>query len=122
YPDSDDTYNPTGANGSKFGNGTDTVYDRVEYTYDYASRKSTLKQQSTTTHTYTYDSVGHFFTDQATILGTGVDGAIRRIEYAYDDLSRALTISSYSAVSAGTLLNQVKYTYDVYGNENKCEQ
>jgi RHS repeat-associated protein len=122
YPDSDDTYNPVGADGAKLGNGTDATYDRIEYTYDYASRLSTKKMQSTTTHTYTYDTLGRFFTDQATTLGTGVDGAIRRIEYAYDDLSRALTTSSYSAVSGGTLLNQVKYTYDVWGNEQKCEQ
>jgi RHS repeat-associated protein len=122
YPDSDDTFNPAGAAGAKFGNGADSTYDRVEYTYEYSGRKLSRKLQDTTLHTYTYDSVGRLFTDQATTLGAGIDGAVRRFEYAYDSLSRPLTVSSYSAVSAGTLLNQVRYTYDGWGNETKCEQ
>jgi RHS repeat-associated protein len=122
YPDSDDTYNPTGTEGSKFANGTDATYDRVEYTYDYASRKLTWKLQDTTLHTYNYDSVGRLLSDVATTLGSGIDGAIRRIESGYDDLSRRSTVSSYSATSAGTLLNQVSYTYDGWGNELSCLQ
>jgi RHS repeat-associated protein len=122
HADSDDTYNPVGADGAKLATGVDATYDRVEYTYDYASRKLTWKLPLTTTHTFTYDSAGRPFTDQATALGTGVDGAVRRFEIGYDDLSRRVTVSSYSATSAGTLLNQVRFTYDGWGNEQKWEQ
>jgi RHS repeat-associated protein len=124
YPDSDDTYNPAGVAGAKLANGADGTYDRIEFTYDYASRKSTWKLQDTTQHAYTYDSMGRFSTDQATALGAGIDGAVRRIEHGYEtnDLSRLLTISSYSAVTAGTLLNQIRYGYDGWGQEKKCEQ
>ncbi len=122
YPDSDDTYTPGNPAGSKLGNGTDATYDRVEYTYDYSSRKLTWKLPLTTLHTYNYDSVGRLLSDVATTLGSGVNGDVRRIEYAYDDLSRRLTVSSYSATSGGTLRNQVRFTYDGWGNELKCEQ
>ncbi len=122
YPDSDDTYTPGNPAGSKLGNGTDATYDRVEYTYDYSSRKLTWKLPLTTLHTYNYDSVGRLLSDVATTLGSGVNGAVRRIEYGYDDLSRALTVSSYSATSGGTLRNQVRYSYDGWGNEQTCEQ
>jgi RHS repeat-associated protein len=115
YPDSDDTPTP-------LGNGADGIYDRIEHRYDYASRKLTWKLQDTTLHMYGYDSAGRPFTDQATVLGSGIDGAVRRIETTYDTLSRPLTVSSYSAVFGGTLRNQVKYGYDGWGNEVKCEQ
>ncbi|HEX7900564.1 MAG TPA: RHS repeat-associated core domain-containing protein [Planctomycetota bacterium] len=117
YPDSDDTFNAGGSAGAKFANGTDATYDRIEYTYEYASRKLTKKQQDTTTHTYTYDTVGRFSTDQASTLGSGIDGAIRRIEYGYDDLSRRVTVGSYSATSGGTLLNEIRFSYDGWRQE-----
>ncbi len=124
-PDSDDTFNQAGSPGSKFGNGIDGTYDRVEYTYDYASRKLTWKLQDLLTiHTYNYDSVGRLLSDVATTLGNGIDGAIRRIQYGYEtsDLGRVLTVGSYSATSGGTLRNEVRYSYDGWGQEKKCEQ
>jgi RHS repeat-associated protein len=116
YPDSDDIPSP-------LGNGPDAVYDRVEYTYDYASRRSTIKDQRATVRTWNYDATtGRLTSEAVTTLGTGVDGAVQRKEYAYDGVSRLLTATSYSAPSGGTVVNEVKYTYDGYWNAIKREE
>jgi RHS repeat-associated protein len=122
YPDSDDTYNPAGAAGSQLGNGTDGVYDRVEFTYDYASRKSTAKDQRGVVHTYAYDSVGRFSSDTVTTVPSGVDGSILRMGKSYDSLSRAQFLTSYSDTGGTTVVSQVKETYDGWGNVIKDEQ
>jgi RHS repeat-associated protein len=114
YPDSDDTPNP-------LGNGPDTVYDRIEYTYDYASRKLTMKDQRQTIHTYSYDTVGRFSADTVTALGTA-DGAVRRLGKGYDSLSRVNLETSYSDTGGTTKVNEVKHTFDGWGNEIKREE
>jgi RHS repeat-associated protein len=122
YPDSDDTYNPAGAAGSQLGNGTDGVYDRTEYTYDFASRKSTMKDQRGALHTYAYDTAGRWSSDTVTTLPSGVDGSILRAGRAYDSLSRPQLATNYSDTGGTTVVNQVKYTYDGWGNTIKDEQ
>ncbi len=115
YPDSDDVESP-------LGNGADTVYDRIEYTYDYAGRRATMKDQRGLVHTYAYDSVGRTLSDAVTTLPAGVDGGVQRIQWGYDELSRVNLISSYDLPSAGNIVNQVKSTYDGWGNVAKSEQ
>jgi RHS repeat-associated protein len=121
YPDSDDTYNPAGAAGAQLGNGTDGVYDRVEYTYDYASRKSTQKDQRGTVHTFTYDSSGRFSADSVTTLSSGVDGSVLRKGTTYDSVSRKQLVTSYSDAAGSTVFNQVKYSYGNLGLAIKRE-
>jgi len=121
-PDSDDTYNPLGPAGSQLGAGADGVYDRIETTYDYASRQATMQDPRGVLHTYTYDSAGRRSVDTVTTLPAGVDGSIRRIGTAYDSLSRPLTQTSTSDTLGATVVNQIRYTYDGWGNELKCEQ
>lgn len=122
HADSDDTYTAGNPAGSKLGNGANGVYDRIEHTYDYASRKSTLKDQRGTLRTLTYDSVGRMSAETVTTLPAGVDGSIRRIGAAFDSLSRKQTVTSYSDTAGTTVVNQVKLTFDGWGNEVKCEQ
>jgi len=124
YPDSDDSYTLGGDGITPVpNNGTDGVYDRVEYTYDYASRKSTVKDQRQVLHTYGFDPQGRMVTDSVAYAfsGTRVDLSILRKEYQYDSLSRRLTASSFNAASGGTLVNQVRFTYDGWGNPIKRE-
>jgi RHS repeat-associated protein len=122
YPDSDDTYNPAGAAGSQLSNGTDGVYDRVEYTYDYASRRGTVKDQRGVVHTYAYDASGRYSSDTVTTLPSGVDGSVLRRGTSYDSLSRPQFLSNYSDTGGITVVNQVKETYDGWGNVIKDEQ
>jgi len=127
YPDSDDTYNPAGAAGSKLGNGADAVYDRLEYTYDYASRRLTLKDQRQTLHTFVYkgqavSGAGRLDRDVVTTLGAGVDGAIRAITRAYDGLSRLTTTTSYADTGLVTSVNSEVRVYDGWGNVSQATE
>ena len=45
----------------------------------------------------------------------------RRIEYAYQDDGKLSTVTSYDATTGGNIVNQVKYTYDGWG-QTKSEQ
>ena len=121
HPDSDDTYVPGNPAGSQLTNGTDAAYDRLEYTFDYAGRPSTIKDQRGAVRTLAYDAQGRLFTDAVTTLPAGVDGGVRRREYAYDSLSRLFTATSFNATSAGTIVNQVRHTFDGWGNTLKRE-
>jgi RHS repeat-associated protein len=121
YADSDDTYTSTGAAGAQLGNGTDGVYDRIEYTYDYASRRSTMKDQRGLVRTFTYDSAGRFSADSVTTLPSGVDGAVLRQGMTYDTVSRRKAVTSYSDAAGTTVSNQVKYTYGNLGQAVKRE-
>jgi len=49
-------------------------------------------------------------------MGENVDGAVRRLGYAYDDLGRQEVVTSYSDTSGTTVVNQVQYAYDGWGN------
>jgi RHS repeat-associated protein len=113
YPDSDDTSTT---------DGTDGLYDRVETDFDRLGRKTSEKDQRGVTHTFTYDSAGRFSSDSIGTgsLPNGVDGTVRTIEYGYDDQSRVNLVSSKNA--AGTVINQVKTTFDGWGNVIKSEQ
>jgi RHS repeat-associated protein len=122
HPDSDDTYTAASPAGAKLANGLDAAFDRVEFTYDYASRQSTLKDRRGVVRTMAYDASGRILSDAVTTLPATVNGAVRRLQNAYDSLSRVSTATSYDAAAAGNIVNQVKYTYDGWGQEIKSEQ
>lgn len=113
YPDSDDT---------STSNGTDGLYDRVETSFDRLGRKTSETDQRGVTHTFSYDTSGRLFSDSigTGTLPTGVEGTVRTIEYGYDDQSRAYLVTSKNA--AASVVNQVKMTFDGWGNVIKSEQ
>ncbi|MEI8383979.1 MAG: RHS repeat-associated core domain-containing protein [Planctomycetota bacterium] len=51
-----------------------------------------------------------------TTLGSGVDGAIRRLSTTFEARGLPLTLSSYdnASVTAGTLVNQVRFAYNAF--------
>jgi RHS repeat-associated protein len=122
YPDSDDTYTPANPAGSQLGNGTDAAYDRVEYTYDYSGRKSTMKDQRGNVHTYDYVDQqnmvgsGRLKSDTVTTLAAGTDGAVQMIYYDYDTLSRVQGVNSYADSGMLNLVNDMGVGFDGWGN------
>jgi hypothetical protein len=52
----------------------------------------------------------------------GFDSTVRRIEMAYTSRGQTDTVTQYDATSSGTVLDEVKYTYEDYGNVSKIEQ
>ena len=126
YPDSDDT--------TALGNGADSTYDRVEYTYDRVGRPLTAKDQRTIVHLYAYDPAGRMKADQVVnatgsypAWPNGVDAYVKSITRAYDDRGRLLKITSHGDVTENPdddsdIRNQVFYEYNVLGGVVKSWQ
>src|SRR5438552_3209253 len=77
YPDSDDTSSP-------LGNGSDGIYDRVEFKYNRVGEVKEKKDQLQTVHTLDYDALGRFAHDRITTLASGVDNAVLRVSRTYE--------------------------------------
>ena len=109
YPDSDDT--------TALGDGTDAVYDRIEFKYDRQQRVTEVKDQQQTVHAFDFDALGRQTQDRVTALGSGVDGTVRRIATTYDVMGRREKISSYDnpTVGSGSIANEVQFAYDDFG-------
>ena len=52
----------------------------------------------------------------------GFSDWVERIAWAYDSLSRVSTVTQYDDPTAGNVVNEVKNTYDDWGNVSKFEQ
>lgn len=108
YPDSDDEGNP-------LADGPDTVFDRVEYRYNALGEVIEMKDQNGSVHEYIYDEAGRLHVDNVTTLGTGVDGAVRAIGRGYDQRGQLASVTSYSDTAQTTVVNQVTYSYNGFG-------
>ena len=95
----------------------DTGNDEVEYTYNQLGEVVTKTDQNGTVHTYEYSTLGQLEHDRVTTLGSGIDGAVQRISYVYDHQQRIDTVTSWDddSTSSGSVVNQVKRTYNAFG-------
>ena len=109
YPDSDDT--------PSLGDGTDGVFDRIEFCYNRQSQRTSKKDQNGSIHEYEYDPRGRMTHDRVTTVGSGVDDAVRRITTNYDLRGQVETLTSYdnATVGSGNVVNQVVFEYDEHG-------
>jgi RHS repeat-associated protein len=110
YPDSDDAADP-------LGNGTDGVYDRIEFKYNRQGEATEIKDQNETVHNFDYDLLGRRIHDRVTTLGSGVDGAVRRISTTYEVRGMADKITSWNGetVGSGSVVNEVQFAYSDFG-------
>jgi RHS repeat-associated protein len=88
--------------------------DVVSTTYNRLGQKTTVTDQRGTAHTYLYDKLGRQTDDQVTTVGTA-DGTVRRISQSYEVRGLIATVTSVDAVTGGTVLNQVQYAYNRFG-------
>ncbi len=84
-------------------------------TVNALGQTATSTDRNGSVHTLTYDVLGRVVSDAVTTLGTGVDGSVRRIETAYSTTGTVLSVTSYSAVSGGSIVNQVLRDYNGLG-------
>ena len=85
--------------------------------YNRLGERIAKRDQNGTIHTYEYDDLGRLLHDRITTLASGVDGTVRRISTVYDVVGNVKSVTSYdnATVGSGTVLNQVRYEYDVNG-------
>lgn len=109
YPDSDDVADP-------LGNGTDGIYDRIEFKYNRQGEVTEIKDQNETVHAFNYDTLGRRIHDRIVALGSGVDGAVRRISTSYEVRGMVEKLTSWNGetVGSGSIVNEVLFAYDEF--------
>ena len=91
------------------------VADRVSYRYNRQSEVTRQQDQNSTVHELVYDKLGRRTIDRVTHLGTDVEGAVRRIETGFDVRGFVETVTNYDAAISGSVVNQVRRTYNDFG-------
>jgi len=91
--------------------------DQVWISYNRQAERIALFDQNGTVHQYEFDLLGRLTQDRVNALGTNIDGAIRRIELAYEvrGLMSRITSSDSPSVGSGNTVNEVRFTYNNFG-------
>jgi YD repeat-containing protein len=108
----------------------DSTNDVVKFAYNAQGQQIWKKDQYVTSPSTaggniietTYDSPGRETSRAVTTPGTGFDTAVLRIETAYTALGQVETVTQYDAASSGSVVDQVKYLYDGWGNVTNFRQ
>lgn len=108
YPESDDRPAPLDS-------GPDGVYARLEYTYNRQGDVVQFTDADGTVHAYEYDKVGRLIEDRVPTLAAHLQTAIRRIRRAYDNRGMLALVTSRSAVTGGSIVNEVALLYGPFG-------
>jgi RHS repeat-associated protein len=94
--------------------------DHTSSSYNLDGGTATTTDQRGVVHTYFYDAAGQLMEDEVTSFGSSgqnVDQTVNAIVTTYDDVGRVVAVSSEGLVgSTETILNQVQYQYDGWGN------
>ncbi len=105
-----------------------TARGQVDYTYDNASRRTSMTVAGQTAVTYTYDNANRLttITQGTSTVTIAYDDADRRtsltlpngnsVIYAYDAASQ---LTSLTYKSGATVIGDLTYTYDAAGNRTK---
>lgn len=96
--------------------------DQEKAEYDWLGSKTRFTDQRGVVHRYVYDSAGRQSSDDLLTVPSGVDGTVLRIGYTYDDQNRREKITSYADVGGTSVLDEVKFTHNIWGGVAKVEQ
>lgn len=96
--------------------------DVVSYAYDAQGAVICTKDQAGNVLEMDFDLRNRQTAQRVTTLAGGFDGAVRRIARSYDPLGRVELVTQYDAASSGSVTDEVKSTYDGWGNLVKYEQ
>lgn len=96
--------------------------DVVTHAYNALGEQVWTKDQHGTIIKTTMDTGGRQTARIADTLGTNIDGAVRRIELSYTNRGQPYEVTQYNATTSGSVVNQVKYTYDDYGYTEQMDQ
>ena len=74
--------------------------DLVSYKYNRQREMRWMKDQAGTEHTYLYDKLGRFISDEAGPFGTGINQDVKKLQYGYDRRGRLVRATSFDGSSA----------------------
>ncbi len=94
----------------------------VKYGYNRLGQQKSVEDQSGNVTNTTFDALGRETVRTVATLASGFDGAVRRVEMGYLDRGLPSTVTQYNATTGGTVLDQVRYAYDGWGNGTNVYQ
>ncbi|CAK9112214.1 Uncharacterized protein SCF082_LOCUS52037, partial [Durusdinium trenchii] len=117
YPDSTNTADE----GSDI-DSSDT--DVVSFSYNALGQVVRREDQAGNVIETAYDVLGRATSSSVTTLASGFNGDVRRVEHAYLDRGLLETVTQYDVSTGGSTneTDQIKYTYDGWGNATKIQQ
>jgi RHS repeat-associated protein len=97
---------------------------RVLYAYNAQSQRIWTKDQEANVLETDFDDGGRVEHTRVTTLDAAFDDDVLRIARAYDSLGRVSTVTQYdhATVGSGSVVDEVKYTYDDWGPVSKFQQ
>ncbi|MDQ7014625.1 MAG: RHS repeat-associated core domain-containing protein [Planctomycetota bacterium] len=98
--------------------------DVVRFGYDALGAQVYTEDQAGTTIETDYDTAGRQLHRRATDTGTGIDTDVLRITMAYTKRGQVDTVTQYdnAAAGSGTIVDEVQFSYDQWGNVSKFDQ
>jgi RHS repeat-associated protein len=96
--------------------------DVVSMAYSAQSQELWKEDQAGNVFESEYDTSGRRTKLKITNVASGFDDAVERLQWAYTDLGQVETITSYDDPSSGSVVNEVKYAYDGWGNVTSFKQ
>ena len=94
--------------------------DTTTYGFNRQNQVITMTDANGTVHEYAYDELGRITEDDVSTFAGGIDQAIDRLAVTYDTTRGLIdTITSYNGLTA---VNQVKLTFNNFGQFTKYEQ
>ena len=103
------------ANGDAIRSVTHADGGMVLFEYDRMGGKTRATDQNGSIHDYHFNQGGQLVADVVDTLGSAVDGSVRRIEWTYDHRRRLDKTTCLDAVSAGSVVNEIQYVYNAFG-------
>ena len=98
--------------------------DKVVFTYNHDGTVATRTDQNGSVITYEYDTLRRKTHERVTTVGSGVDNAVLQNVTSYDSNGRAEKITQRDSATkdSGSVVNEVKFSYDGLGQLTKDEQ
>ncbi|RNC81833.1 MAG: hypothetical protein ED559_08630 [Phycisphaera sp.] len=96
--------------------------DVVTYAYNAQGQQIYMKDQAGNVIETVFDDAGRETDRKVTTLDADFDGDVRRITTAYDSRGQVDTVTQYDAATGGSIVDQVQYTYDDWGNVTDFDQ
>src|SRR5207244_7264213 len=98
--------------------------DRTTFKYNRQGEVTEVTDRNGTVRAFDYDGLGRQTQDRVTTLGAGVDGAVRHLQTAYEVLGMPSKLTSYdnATVGSGSIVNEVAFTYNDFGQVTKDAQ
>ena len=98
--------------------------DTTFVNYNRLGEQTTFTDQRSTVRTFTRDALGRQTDDGVTTVGSNTDSAVLRISRVYEirGLVSTITSADNATPGSGTILNQVQFTYNDFGQLIEDEQ